>query len=151
MTCSTVSTITVGDVMSPSVINTPPQTPAVEVASLMARSQVHCVVVEGLARDRHRQEHLVWGIVSDLDLMKALAAERADATAGELAATEIVTVEPSESIEQVARLMAEHECTHLVVTAADSGEPIGVISSLDVAQGMALAGPLELPKAEASA
>jgi CBS domain-containing protein len=151
MTSSTVSTITVADVMSPSVINTPPQTPVVEVASLMARSQVHCVVVEGLARDRDRQEHLVWGIVSDLDLMKALAAGRTDASAGELAATEIITVEPSESIEQVAQLMAEHECTHLVVTAANSGQPIGVISSLDVAQGSALTGPLEVPTAGASA
>jgi CBS domain-containing protein len=94
---------------------------------------VHCVVVEGLARGSDRQETLVWGTLSDLDLMKALTTERLDASAGELAASEIVTVDSTERIEEVARLMAEHECTHLVVVSPQSGEPVGVVSSLDVA------------------
>ncbi len=139
MTTSTTPTVTVSDVMHPGIIATPPQTPIVEVAETMARSRVHCVVVEGLARDSARQERLVWGILSDLDLMKALAADRLETSAGEIAATEIVTVEPADGIEDVARLMAEHECSHLVVVAADSGEPMGVISSLDVAQGVTVA------------
>lgn len=136
MTTSTARTVTVADVMHPGIIATAPQTTLAEVAEMMANSRVHCVVVEGLARDSARQERLVWGILSDLDLMEALAAERLEASAGEIASTEIVTVEPADSIEEVARLMAEHECAHLVVVAADSGEPVGVISSLDVAHGV---------------
>jgi CBS domain-containing protein len=115
------------------IINTPPQTPLKDVAAQMADSSVHCVVVEGLARDSHRQEKLVWGILSDLDLMRAVAAGRLDASAGEFAATEIVAVEESDSVEQAAQLMAEHECAHLVVISPGAGEPVGVISSLDVA------------------
>lgn len=144
MTSSTTPTVAVSQVMHPGVITTPPQTQVLEVAEQMARNRVHCVVVEGLARDSAQQERLVWGILSDLDLMKAIAAGRLEASAGELAATEIVTVDPSEGIDEVARLMAEHESTHLVVVATDSGEPVGVISSLDVAQGLTLSRRLDL-------
>ncbi len=133
MALATTPVLTVGDVMHAGLINTPPQTPIAEVAAEMARHSVHCVVVDGLARGRDRQETRVWGILSDLDLMKALAAERPDASAPEFASTEIVTVDPSDRIEEVARLMAEHECTHLVVVSPQGGEPVGVISSLDVA------------------
>jgi CBS domain-containing protein len=115
------------------VINTTPQAPVAEIAATMARERVHCVVVEGLARDSRQRERLVWGIVSDLDLIKALHAGNSDLTAGQIAATEIITVGDRESLEQVAQLMAEHECNHLVVVAEESGEPVGVISSLDVA------------------
>jgi len=134
MSSSTTPTATVSDVMHHGVINAPPQTPLREVAAQMALNRVHCVVVEGLALGRDRQETLVWGILSDLDLMKALAAGRLDVSAGEVASSEIVTVEGTEPVEEVARLMAEHECTHLVVIAPESGEPVGVVSSLDVAR-----------------
>jgi CBS domain-containing protein len=122
-----------GEAMHRGVINTTPQAPMTEIAATMARERVHCVVVEGLARDSDQQERLVWGIVSDLDLIKALHAGENDLTAGQIAATEIVTVGDCDGLEQVAQLMAEHECNHLVVVAEESGEPVGVISSLDVA------------------
>ncbi len=139
---SEIPPVTVGEVMHTGLIAAPPQTPLLEVAEMMARSRVHCVVVEGLARDAAQQERLVWGILSDLDLMRALAAGRIDATAGELAATEIVTVSPSERIDKVAALMAEHQSSHLVV--ARDGRPVGVISTLDVAQGIAAARAIEV-------
>ncbi len=129
--------ITASEVMHHGVIAAPPQTPLADVASQMAQNGVHCVVVEGLARSRGGQESLVWGILSDLDLMRAVAAGRLDASAGEFAATEIVSVESTEQVEDVASLMAEHECTHLVVVSPQSGEPVGVVSSLDVARALA--------------
>jgi len=132
MTIPTRPTQAVSAVMHSGVIDLPPQATIQEAAAEMAAHRVHCVVVEGLARGRDRQETLVWGILSDLDLMKAIASERFDADAGDLAATEIVTVEESETIERAAQLMADHDCTHLVVV-APSGAPVGVISSLDVA------------------
>lgn len=139
---SEIPPVTVGEVMHRGLIAAAPQTPVLEVAETMARHRVHCVVVEGLARDASRQERLVWGILSDLDLMRALSTGRTDATAGELAATEIVTVGPTERIEDVAGLMAEHESSHLVVT--EDGRPVGVVSTLDVAQGIAVARSLEV-------
>jgi hypothetical protein len=32
--------------------------------------------------------------------------------------------------------MGEHDCSHLIVLAPDSEQPLGVISSLDVARGL---------------
>ena len=138
MARSTAPVTAVSDVMQRGVINAPLQTSPKELAAQMAGARVHCVVVEG-SLARHEQEELVWGIVSDLDLIKAVATGRLDASAGEIAASEIVTVETSDSVEQVAQLMAEHECTRLIVVSASGSEPVGVISSLDVAG--ALSGP----------
>lgn len=128
---------TAGEAMHRGVITTAPQTPVQELTKLMANHRVHCVVVEGLARGRDiQEEELVWGIVSDLDLIKTLAAGRGELSAGDVAASEIITVQESEPIEHVMQLMAEHECTHLVVISRE-GEPTGVISTLDVAGALA--------------
>jgi len=136
--------VSVSEVMHRGVIATAPETGLLEVAETMAANRVHCIVVEGLARDSSNQERLVWGILSDLDLMRAFAAGRTDASAGELAATEIVTVDPSDPLDQVAKLMAEHACSHLVVVDRRAGVPVGVISSLDVAQGVTVARHIEV-------
>ena len=127
----------VGDAMHRGVIDAAPQTPVAEVAALMSASRVHCVVVEGLVRRGDQGEELVWGIVSDLDLMKAAAAGLMGSSAGEIAATEILTVEEDDDLAVAARMMAEHECTHLIVVSRRMGEPVGVISSLDVARVLA--------------
>lgn len=125
------------EVMHPGVIDCPPQTSVSEVVSLMAEEGVHCVVVDGLARDRHHGERLVWGILSDIELMRAVSNERIDVQAGSLAATEIVTIAPEDDVHRAAQLMSEHECSHLVVVAPDVRRPVGVISSLDVVQALA--------------
>ena len=70
----------------------------------------------------------MWGILS---------ARRMEAAAGELAGTEIVTVGSDDQVEEVARLMTDHECKHLVVVSPDAGDPVGIISSLDVARALA--------------
>jgi CBS domain-containing protein len=127
----------VAQVMHAGVIDCPPQATLREVAASMASRGVHCVVVDGLARAPGGTERLVWGIVSDVDLMRAAAAGRLDDQAGELAVSEVVTVEPHEPIDTAARLMAEHDSSHLVVVDPASGRPTGVVSSLDVARAIA--------------
>jgi CBS domain-containing protein len=122
--------------MNPGIIDCSPQTPLTEVASLMAENSVHCVVVDGLARGPHRGERLVWGVISDIDLMRAAGAGKLDEQAGEIAASEIVTIERGEEVECAAQLMDEHDCSHLIVTDSDSGRPLGVVSSLDVARAL---------------
>ena len=102
----------------------------------MAEQSVHCVVVDGVARGPHNHERLVWGIVSDLDLMRAAGTGRLDAEVGQVTASQIITVNPDENIERAAQIMAEHDCSHLVVVSPDGVEPLGVISSLDVARAL---------------
>lgn len=129
------TTLAVEHVMHPGVIDCPPQTPLREVAGLMADNQVHCVVVDGLSRGPHGGEQLVWGIVSDVDLMRAAASGRMEEQAGTAAATEIVTIELGAAVEQAAQTMAEHDCSHLLVTGPD-GRPRGIVSSLDVTRAI---------------
>ena len=111
-----------------------PDDPVGCVAETMAEQSIHCVVVAGIARRDHAGEHLSWGIVSDLDLMAALHSGSATATAGEVAGSETVTISPRESLALAAGLMVEHATAHLVVVSPDTGRPVGMLSTLDVAR-----------------
>ena len=97
------------------------------IARTMAEHTVHCVIVRGIERGG-------WGIVSDLDLMAAMRPELAEATAGQLAATNVVIVEPNDTLEHAAQLMAEHQTAHVVVVDRATGEPVGILSTIDVAR-----------------
>ena len=125
----------VSDVMRDGVVGCTPETPLTEVARLMGEYRIHCVVVAGLEEDRHGTR-LVWGVVSDLDLARAAAAGE-EHTAGQVAATEPVTASPTDTLSAVARVMGDHDVAHLVVVDDKDAEPIGVISTLDVARAFA--------------
>jgi CBS domain-containing protein len=112
----------------------PLDTPLRSVARLMAERHVHCVVGFGEAGD---SDPRLWGVVSDVDVIAALAGGQGFATAGEIASTEVVTIQPQESVLVAAELMRDHEVSHLLVVQRGTDRPIGVISTLDV---MALAG-----------
>jgi CBS domain-containing protein len=128
----------VSNVMRDGVIACTPETPLVEVARLMSEHCIHCVVVAGLGRDG-RGTRVVWGVVSDLDLARA-AASGSELTAGQVAATEPVTASPADTLSAVARMMGDHDVAHLLVIDDKDAEPIGVISSLDIARAFAEAG-----------
>jgi CBS domain-containing protein len=122
--------LTVEPFMHAGVVACDPATPLVRVARVLAQKRIHCVVVSGIDHTPEG-DRLTWGTVSDRDLMRALADLRGGTTAGAIAATEPLTIEPSDPLDLAARLMAEHDVSHLVVV--DRGFPVGVISSLDVA------------------
>lgn len=126
---------TVADVMRPGVMSCAPDAPLLTVAQTMATHHVHCVVVAGVTTDDAGGDHLVWGLVSDMDMVRAAEAGIEGHTAADAARTEVVTVEPTTSLAEAARLMDEHDSTHLVVTTG--GQPAGVISSLDIAGALA--------------
>jgi CBS domain-containing protein len=73
--------------MHPGVLSCPPETPLREVARMMARFRVHAIVVfaeEGAGGERG----VIWGVVSDSDVVAAAAAGDVDArTAGRAART----------------------------------------------------------------
>jgi CBS domain-containing protein len=56
------------------------------------------------------------------------------ATAGELAASDVVAVDPADTLEHAAQLMAEHDTAHLIVVSPVTGRPVGILSTLDVAR-----------------
>ena len=128
--------MSVSDAMHPQVLTCPADAPLRLVAAMMAAEHVHCIVVEGTARDRR-----TWAVVSDLDLVAAGSAALDEGTAGGSAASEFLTVTPNEKLSRAAQIMVEHDTAHLVVVDA-SDRPVGVLSTLDVADAMASGDPL---------
>jgi CBS domain-containing protein len=123
-------TFTVLNALQLGLIECPADADVRTVARTMAEHSVHCVIVRGIEPDG-------WGIVSDLDLMAGLNPEAAGATAGRLAATDSLVVDPTDTLEHAAQLMVEHQTTHAVVVDPVTSRPIGILSTLDIARFLA--------------
>jgi CBS domain-containing protein len=122
--------IRVSDAMHHGVLTCTRDTSLVEVAKVMARRRVHCVVVTA---DEGRDPMSLWGIVSDLDLVAASSVRNlAEQSAGGTATTAPLTVAVDETVQRAAQLMTEHGVSHLVVVDPRQ-RPVGVISTLDIA------------------
>jgi CBS domain-containing protein len=131
----TFDTTTVGDVMHEGVVTCDVDEPLTSVARTMLQRRIHCVVVWHEPSTASGPE--LWGVVSDLDLVKVAATEDVGArTAGGSAATPALTVTPEEPLRRAAQVMAEHEVAHLVVVDSETSRPVGVISTLDVAKAV---------------
>jgi CBS domain-containing protein len=126
---------TVGDVMRPGVMSCAPDAPLVTVAQTMATHHVHAVVVAGITKDDAGADHLIWGLVSDMDIVRAAESGIEGHMASDAARTELVSVDPLTPLAEAARLMDEHHSSHLIVTS--EGHPVGVVSSLDIAGALA--------------
>jgi len=101
-----------------------------DVAAIMAGHRVHAVVITSHTGDR------ALGVVSDLDVVAAVAS-RTDCTAHQAGATETLIVSADTPLEAAAQLMNEHGVSHLVVIDPQGRYPVGVLSSLDVAEAYA--------------
>jgi CBS domain-containing protein len=115
----------VKDVMTANPRTIAPSTSIQEAAKLMRDDDVGSLpIVEN--------DKLV-GILTDRDIViRAVAEGRFDATAGELASRELVTVDPEQPLEEAARLMAQHQVRRLPVTEED-GRLVGMLAQADVA------------------
>jgi CBS domain-containing protein len=123
---------TVGGAMSAGVVTCSGDARLSQVATTMAEHGIHCVVVSDLRRDGPS-----WGVVSDLDLAGAAAGASPERVAREIAATPVVRVAPDDTLEHAAQLMAEYQTSHLVVVDPTADRPVGVVSTLDVAEALA--------------
>ena len=45
-----------------------------------------------------------------------------------------MAIKPNDTLEHAAQLMVEHDTAHLVVVSPDSGLPVGMLSTLDIAR-----------------
>jgi CBS domain-containing protein len=122
--------VSVADVMSPGIITCAPETRLESVAELMATRCVHAVAVGGIAG-----EHLVWGVIDSLDLVRALRDPEAHDTAQAISRQPALAIEPDAPLDEAVRLMDERDVAHLVVV--DAERPVGVISTLDIAAAVA--------------
>jgi CBS domain-containing protein len=121
----------VGKAMHVGVLTCPVEAPLSEVARIMASEQVHCVVVMSRSQDGVS----FWGVVSDLDLVAGASVRNLEEqSAGGTAASPVVLIAPDDTLLRAAQLMIENATTHLVVVDPESGLPVGVLSTLDVAR-----------------
>lgn len=127
---------TVANAMSRGVISVPPETPLRVVARMMATFRVHAIFVFEHT-DEDDEAPRLWAVVSDLDLVAATQLDLDRQTAGATAVTPLVTVSADRPMSEAAGLMAQHGIAHLAVTDPASRRPIGVISTLDIAQAVA--------------
>ena len=117
---------TVADFMCPGVMSCAPDASLATVAQTMATHHVHAVVVAGVTTDDSCGDHLIWGLVSDMDIVRAAEAGIEGHTASDAARSEIVSVDPSTSLVDAAHLMGGHGCSHLIVTSG--GHPVGALA-----------------------
>ena len=123
---------TVADAMHPGILSVSPDASLTEVARMMATRHIHCAAVMGISHE-HGGESLVWGIISDLDLVRAGLATEPEQTAATLAQQPIISVKPSTPIREAAQMMLGHGTAHVVVIDPATQRPIGILSTLDVA------------------
>jgi CBS domain-containing protein len=122
---------TVADAMHPGILSCEPDATLPEVAQIMATHHVHCVAVVGVSHEQ--PECFVWGIISDIDVVRAGIGDGSEATARALATEPVVVVEPAMSLRDAAREMLASGVSHAVVVNPVAQRPVGVLSTLDVA------------------
>jgi len=124
--------VAVREAMTEGILSCEEDAPLSAVAELMAARGVHCVVVTDAT------DIGVWGVISDLDLVAAAGVRDLDAqSAGGSAVTPAVAISPGDTLQRAAQMMTEHAAAHLVVVDDESGRPVGVISTLDLARVLA--------------
>ena len=124
----------VGDVMSTPIVTCDSELPLGEVAELMARHRIHAVVVVGDPYPAD-DEGPPWRVISANDLVQAAPFDYGATAAGWVASSPLVTVECEEALQHAALLMSEYETSHVI--AIENGQPVGIVSALDVAARLA--------------
>jgi CBS domain-containing protein len=130
------TTARVADAMTTGVISCPPDTPLRTVAAIMAHHHVHAVYVFDYGSEDDQTVEL-WGLVSDLDLVAAARGDIDLRTARESSVTPLVYVRGDEPLSRAAQLMAEYGVSHLAVINPATKQPVGVLSTLDMARVIA--------------
>jgi CBS domain-containing protein len=101
-------------------------TPIVEAAEIMKREDIGSVPVV--------EDGRLTGILTDRDIVLRVVAEGRDArtiTCGDIASRQIATIDPGQSLDEAARLMAEYQVRRLPVTEED-GRLVGIVAQADV-------------------
>ena len=123
---------TVADAMHPGILSCNREATLSDVARMMSTHHVHCLVVGGAAEGEPVQAP-VWGMISDLDLLRAGLRPDALDTAGHLAQRSVTTVATTAALRDAAELMLTNGTSHVVAVNPETGRPVGILSTLDIA------------------
>jgi CBS domain-containing protein len=118
---------TIQDAMTSNPTTIEPTTTAREAARLMKSEDVGSLpIAEG--------DRLV-GVITDRDLTTRVLAEGKDpeTPVDQIASKDLVTVDPQQSLDEAARLMAQHQVRRIPVVEED-GKLVGILAQADVAE-----------------
>jgi CBS domain-containing protein len=116
------------DVMTANPSTVEPNSTVVEAARIMKQADAGVVPVTENGR--------LTGMVTDRDIAIRVVAEGKDpgsTKVGEVASSDLVTVDPQQSLDEALRLMAQHKVRRLPVVEED-GRLVGVLAQADVAR-----------------
>jgi CBS domain-containing protein len=126
------ASVRVADAMHRGVVSCSPDAGLATLARVMAAHRIHAVVVP--VEDQAHE----WGLVSDLDLAAASSEGGLEhATAAQLASPPNLRVHRDETVARAAQLMRAYDSHHLIVVGPDSDRPVGILSTLDIADVIA--------------
>jgi CBS domain-containing protein len=123
---------TVADAMHPGILSCDAEATLTEIARIMSTHHVHCIVVRGAAEDE-ADESPVWGMISDFDLVRAGMRADAPDSAAAIARRPVVSVETTAALRDAADLMMTKGTGHIVAVNPQTGHPVGILSTLDIA------------------
>jgi CBS domain-containing protein len=133
---SDLSQASVAEVMHAGISACDPTFTITAVARLMTDHRMHCATVSGIDAAPGREHRLTWGLVDDLDLLRAIHRGQLDWPASTIVDTTPMAVRKSDSLAWAAELMVTHERRHVVVVGR-TGLPCGMLSTLDIAWALA--------------
>lgn len=117
----------VRDAMTPGPETIQADRPAAEAAKLMKAADAGMIPVMNNGN--------LLGTVTDRDIVVRLVAEGKDPQStpvGEIASTDVVTIEPDRALDEALELMAKHRVRRLPVV--EDGRLVGVVAQADVAR-----------------
>jgi CBS domain-containing protein len=118
---------TIQEAMTSNPTTASPDTTAAEAAQIMKSEDIGSLPIT--------EDGKLVGVVTDRDLAIRVLAEGkgVDTPVGEIASKDVVTIDPQQSLEEAARLMAEHQVRRLPVVEED-GRLVGILAQADIAQ-----------------
>jgi CBS domain-containing protein len=118
---------TIQEAMTSNPTTVSPDTTAGDAAQIMKSEDIGSLPIV--------EDDKLFGVVTDRDVAIRIVAEGrgADTPVDEIASKDIVTVDPQQSLEEAARLMAQHQVRRLPVVEED-GRLVGILAQADIAQ-----------------
>ena len=121
----------VRSVMRPGILACAPSASIREAARCMTDHHVHCLAVIGVGVDASHGDRLEWGLLEDMDMVRAADRQALEDCAGAIASSAPFAIEETELMSAAARLIADTGARHLIVV-DPTGLPTAVVSTLDV-------------------